>query len=187
VQAWLHVSGRGRVLASCGLGERLQHVLNKKRWIAEALRSGTISERERLAAFVIDEATAFAANPFPSTSAGAARQRWGLREIEFEAMGVASAGLPCLMTALGVLPGGEPLRQVILRGAAHVLYLLRHDEGGPIIGAVLHGKPGVALPPFTRPEPPAKLAPVARRAPAKRSSAKRAMPGQLDLFSTATA
>jgi hypothetical protein len=28
---------------------------------------------------------------------------------------------------------------------------------------------------------------VARRAPAKRSSAKRAMPGQLDLFSTATA
>jgi len=42
---------------------------------------------------MVDKATAFAANPFPSTTAGVARQRWGLREIEFEAMEVAAAGL----------------------------------------------------------------------------------------------
>jgi hypothetical protein len=72
------------------------------------LRVGTLVERDRLAAFVLDEATAFAANPFPSTTAGAARQRWGLSEIEFEAMRVDAAGLPCLMAALARLPPGEP-------------------------------------------------------------------------------
>ncbi len=66
-------------------------------------------ERGRLAAFVLDEATAFAANPFPSTTAGVARQRWGLREIEFEAMEIAAAGLPCLLAALPAYRLRKPL------------------------------------------------------------------------------
>jgi hypothetical protein len=53
----------------------LRDIPEEKRRLAAALRAGTIAERDRLAAFVLDEATAFAANPFPSTTAGAARQR----------------------------------------------------------------------------------------------------------------
>lgn len=147
-----------------------------KRRIAGALRVWTIADRERLAAFVVDEATMVAANPFPSTTAGAARQRWGLREIEFEAMGVASAGLPCLMAALSGLSVNEPLRQEILRASTYVLYVLLRGDDGSIVGAVLHGKPGDALPPFVKPEP------AVRRTPAKRASRKRVAPGQLELF-----
>jgi hypothetical protein len=154
----------------------LQDTADQKRRIDGVLRVGTITERERLTAFVTDEATVVAANPFPSTTAGAARQRWGLREIEFEAMGVASAGLPCLMAALSGLAVNEPLRQEILRSPTHVLYVLLRGEGGPIVGAVLHGKPGDALPPFVKPEP------AVRRTPAKRASRKRVAPGQLELF-----
>jgi hypothetical protein len=142
----------------------LRDIPEDKRRLAGALRAGTIAERERLAGFVVDEATMFAANPFPSTTAGAARQRWGLREIEFEAMEVASAGLPCLMASLAGLPAGEALRQEILRSPTHVLYLLRRGEAGAIVGAVLHGKPREALPPFTRPQPVAKPDPLALRA-----------------------
>lgn len=131
--------------------KRLQDIQGDKCRIADTLRAGTIAERDRLAAFVLDGATAFAANPFPSTTAGAARQRWGLREIEFEAMQVAAAGLPCLLAALACLPSGQPLRQEILRTPAHVFYLLYHGESDRIVGAVLHGKPGEALPPFARP------------------------------------
>lgn len=126
----------------------MQDIPAEQRRLAEALRAGTIAERDRLAAFVLNDAIAFVANPFPSTTAGAAHQRWGLREIEFEAMQVAAAGLPCLMTALSHLLAGEPLRQEILRTPAHVLYLLRHGESGQIVGAVLHGKPREPLPPF---------------------------------------
>jgi hypothetical protein len=158
------------------MGERLQDTTDMKRRIGDALRGGSTVERERLAAFVLDEATSAAANPFPSTTAGAARQRWGLREIEFEAMGVASAGLRCLMVSLGGLPVDEPLRQEILRSSTHVLYLLRRGESGPIVGAVLHGKPGQALPPFVQHET------MGRPAPARRSSRKRVAPGQLELF-----
>ncbi len=58
-----------------------------KRQLAEALLTAShIAERDRLAAFIRDEAMAFVANPFPSTTAGAARQLWGMREIEFRAM-----------------------------------------------------------------------------------------------------
>ena len=118
----------------------------------------------------------FAANPFPLTTAGAARQRWGLREIEFEAVQVAVAGLPCLMAALACLPVGEPLRQEILRTPVHVLYLLHHSESGRIVGAVLHGKPRQALPPFVR----AKATPP--RVTPRRSRQQRVSAEQLDLF-----
>ena len=53
----------------------MRDIPEEKRQLADALRAGTSTERERLAAFVLEEATAFAANPFPSTTAGAARQR----------------------------------------------------------------------------------------------------------------
>lgn len=154
----------------------MQDTADQKRRIAGVLRAGSIIDREQLAAFVVDEATVVAANPFPSTTAGAARQRWGLREIEFEAMGVPSVGLSCLMAALSGLPVNEPLRQEILRASSLALYVLLHGEGSSIIGAVLHGKPGEALPSFVQP----KLMP--RPAPAKRSSRKRVAPGQLELF-----
>lgn len=163
----------------------MRDIPEEKRRVADALRASTIAEREPLAAFVVDEATVCAANPFPSTSAGAARQRWGLREIEFEAMAIASAGLPCLMASLGRLPAGETLWQEILKSPTHVLYLLWHDEGGPIVGAVLHGKPRQALPLFVRPEPVAEPDPPARRALVKRSARKPATPDQLELFRTA--
>lgn len=161
----------------------MRDIPEEKRRGADALRAGTIAEREPLAAFVVNEATVCAANPFPSTSAGAARQRWGLRE--FEAMAIASAGLPCLKASLGRLPAGETLWQEILKSPTHVLYLLWHDEGGPIVGAVLHGKPRQALPLFVRPEPVAEPDPPARRAPVKRSARKPATPDQLELFRTA--
>ncbi|WP_244749146.1 hypothetical protein [Methylobacterium indicum] len=154
----------------------MQDIADQKRQIAGMLRAGTFAERERLTAFVVDGATVVAANPFPTTTAGAARQRWGLREIEFEAMGVASAGLPCLMAALSGLAVNEVLRQEILRTSTHVLYVLLRGEGGSIVGAVLHGKPGVALPPFVRREP------VVRPAPAKSAARKRIASGQLELF-----
>lgn len=71
----------------------MRELPEEKRWIVDALQAGTIAEREGLSAFMVDKATAFAANPFPSTTAGVACQRWGLREIKFEAMEVAAAGL----------------------------------------------------------------------------------------------
>lgn len=157
----------------------MRDIPEEKRRLADALRASTIAERDRLAAFVLDEATVFAANPFPSTMAGAARQRWGLREIEFEAMQVAAAGLPCLMAALARLPAGEQLRQEILRTPAHVLYLLHHSEGCRIIGAVLHGKPREALPPFVQPDPTPR--PMARPLRRRQVSAQ-----QLDLFAVST-
>ncbi|WP_244936669.1 hypothetical protein [Methylobacterium currus] len=90
-------------------------------------------------------------------------------------MQVASAGLPCLLAALARLPTGKPLRQEILRTPAHVLYLLSRDEGGQIVGAVLHGKPSYSLPPFVRPE-------AAPRPTPQRQWQRRASVQQLDLF-----
>lgn len=168
-------------------GQRLRDIPEDKDWLVAALGASRIVERDRLAAFVRDPATAFAANPFPSTTAGAARQRWGLREIEFEAMLVASAGLRCLVDALSDRPAGEALRQEILRSPAHVLYVLRRGETGPVVGAVLHGKPREALPPFA---PAARSVPIPTVVPARRvtrrPSRKRGDVRQLDLFATST-
>jgi hypothetical protein len=141
-----------------------------------SLRAAAILECDRLTAFILDQATAFAANPFPSTTAGAARQRWGLREIEFEAMQVAAAGLPCLLTALVLLPPGELLRQEILRTPVHVLYLLHQEGDGRIVGAVLHGKPREQLPPIAR------LQAIPPKAPLRRPRQRRVSVEQLDLF-----
>ncbi|GJD50527.1 hypothetical protein OPKNFCMD_3270 [Methylobacterium crusticola] len=142
-----------------------------KRQLAGALLAARhVAEREQLAAFLLDEVTAFAANPFPATSSGAAQQLWSTRSIEFRAMQIASAGLPCLLAALARLPVGELLRQEILRAGPHSLYLLHHGDGCRIVGAVLHGKPRQALPVISRP-------------PRPRGRPRRAHGGQqLDLF-----
>ncbi|MGX7709190.1 hypothetical protein [Methylobacterium sp. Gmos1] len=119
------------------------------------------------------------------STAGAARQRWGLRAIEFEAMLVASAGLHCLMAALSDLSAGGELRQEILRSPRHVLYVLRRGEAGPIVGAVLHGKPREALPAFTPAARSATVPPVMlARSVTKRPSRRRVDARQLDLFAT---
>ncbi|WP_082173613.1 hypothetical protein [Methylobacterium platani] len=144
--------------------------VTKRQLIGALLTACHIVERDRLAAFIRNEGTAFAANPFPATIAGAARQGWGMREIEYRAMEVASAGLPCLLAALARLPTSEPLRQEILRAGTHRLYLLHHGDGCQIVGAVLHGKPGQELPSF-------RVAPKPRGRPPRLPSAQ-----QLDLF-----
>jgi hypothetical protein len=142
-----------------------------KRQLAGALLTARhIIERDRLAAFLRDEATTFAANPFPATTAGAAHQLWSMRAIEFRAMEVASAGLSCLLAASARLPISEPLRQEILRAGPHSLYLFHHGDGCRIVGAVLHGKPRQELPPF-------KSSPKPRGRPRRSPS-----PQQLDLF-----
>ncbi len=90
-------------------------------------------------------------------------------------MEIAAAGLPCLLAALACLPSAEPLRQEIMRTPAHVLYLLHRTEGGQLVGAVLHGKPGLALTLFVQPDPAPRLA--TRRQRRRQVSAQ-----QLDLF-----
>lgn len=77
------------------------------------------------------------------------------------------------MAALARLPSGEPLRQEILQTSVHVLYLLYHSEDGRLIGAVLHGMPREALPPF-----------VWLKAAPGRARRRRVNPQQLDLFGT---
>ncbi|ACA21138.1 conserved hypothetical protein [Methylobacterium sp. 4-46] len=143
-----------------------------KHQLASALRvAGHLVERERFASFVLDEMTAFAVNPFATTTtAGAAHQLWGMRAIEFPAIQVASAGLPCLLAALARLPRGERLHQEILRAGTHVVYAFHHGDGCRVVGAVLHGKPGQALPEY---------APSRRRG---RSRRPHQGPVQLDLF-----
>ncbi|WP_177202412.1 hypothetical protein [Methylobacterium sp. ap11] len=163
----------------------MRDISGDKAWLVEALGASSIVERDRLAAFVRDPSATFAANPFPSATAGAARQRWGLREIEFEAMQVAAAGLPCLLTALALLPPGELLRQEILRTPVHVLYLLHQEGDGRIVGAVLHGKPREALPAFTPAARSATVPPVVpERSVIRRVSRRRVDARQLDLFAT---
>ena len=75
----------------------------------------TGTDRERIAAFLRDDATAFAPNGFPTTTAGAARHIWRGHAFEFPILGVATAGLSCLMEALTRLPIGEPLTRHYLK------------------------------------------------------------------------
>lgn len=82
----------------------MRDITAEKRQLADALRTGTIAERDRLAAFILNEVTAFAANPFASATAGVARSRCDLREKKFEAMQVVSAGPPCLLAELTCPP-----------------------------------------------------------------------------------
>jgi hypothetical protein len=142
-----------------------------RRQLAASLRaSGHIAERYAIAAFVADEATLPAPNAFPRTSVGAVRQAWRQRAAEFRSFDIEVAGLACLLKALSGLNLDEVLVQEILRAGPYTANVFHHGDGCRIVGAVLYGRPGAALP-----------APPARRA-MRTSSRSRTASGQLDLF-----
>ncbi|WP_232627837.1 hypothetical protein [Methylobacterium sp. Leaf118] len=137
------------------------------------LAASALAEREAIAAFIRDAATVQASNPFRTTSAGAARQLWSGQAFEFRVFGTHAAGLTDLLTAVAALPAAEALTQEILRAGPHTCCVLLGEGGSRVVGAVLHGKPGVTLPDFA-PVPAPSPGPARRR---------RAAPTvQLDLF-----
>ncbi|GAB6844517.1 hypothetical protein HNR00_002817 [Methylorubrum rhodinum] len=138
------------------------------------LAAGSVPERAAIAAFLRDEATAFASNPFAATKAGSARHTWSGQAFEFRVMGVAAAGLPGLLEAVAALPPAEPLVQEIVRSGPHTCCVLLDSGRTRVVGAVLYAKPGIPLPDFSPAVPPAPPARPARRA--------RVPAAQLDLF-----
>ncbi|MBY0250231.1 MAG: hypothetical protein K2X54_02415 [Methylobacterium organophilum] len=139
------------------------------------LAAAHIADRNLIAAFVADAATQPAPNPFPQTSAGAVRQVWRQRAAEFQSFDVQAAGLACLLTAVSDMSVDEVLMQEILRAGPHTANVFHHGDGGRIIGAVLYGKPGCALPVFA-------MLPSLRRTSSRRAFGAA---GQLDLFADA--
>lgn len=139
--------------------------LSKPQLSTLVLRARHLAAREAVAAFILDAGTAFAGNPFPETSAATVRHHWNGQAFEFRVLGVAAAGLPDLLGAVAALPAAEPLRLEILKAGPHTCCVYLH--AGAVLGAVLHGKPGLPLPAFSPPPAPRR-----RRIPA----------AQLDLF-----
>lgn len=131
-----------------------------------------IADRHLIASFVADSATQPAPNPFAQTSVGAVRQVWRQRSVEFESFEVQVAGLACLLRALIDMSVDEVLIQEILRAGRHTVNVFHRGDGVRIVGAVLYGKPGIALPVL----PAVK---IAQRVSGRR---KRCVAGQLDLF-----
>jgi len=141
--------------------------------LADALLTAShVAERNLIAAFIADAATQPAPNPFPNTSVGAVRQIWRQRAAEFQSFDVQAAGLACLLATLSDMSVSEALVQEILRAGPHTANVFHQGAHGPIVGAVLYGKPGHALP-----DTPAM--PLAHRGPRRRV---RTAVGQLDLF-----
>ena len=142
-----------------------------RRQLAASLRASThIAERHTIAAFIADGATLPAPNAFPQTSVGAVRQAWRQRAAEFQSFDVEVVGLACLLKTLSGLGLDEALVQEILRAGPHTANVFHHGDGCRIVGAVLHGRPGVALP----------VPPVQRAI--RPGSRSRTSSGQLDLF-----
>ena len=141
--------------------------------LADALLTAShIAERNLIAAFIADAATKPAPNPFPNTSVGAVRQVWRQRAAEFQSFDVQVAGLTCLLAALSDMSVSEALVQEILRAGPHTANVFHQGAHCQIVGAVLYGKPGHAL-------PDAPAMPLAHRGPRRRV---RTAVGQLDLF-----
>lgn len=141
--------------------------------LADALLTAShIAERNLIAAFISDAAAEPAPNPFPNTSVGAVRQIWRQRSAEFQSFNVQVAGLACLLAALSEMSVSEPLVQEILRAGPHTANVFHQGAHCQIVGAVLYGKPGHAL-------PDAPAMPLAHRGPRQRV---RTAVGQLDLF-----
>ena len=145
--------------------------LSKQSLADLVLAAGPAAERATIAAFLRDEATAFASNPFSATSAGAVRHTWSGQAFEFRVLGVAAAGLSGLLEAVAGLPPDEPLVQEIFRSGPHTCCVLLDSIRTRVVGAVLYAKPGIPLPDLAPPTPPAR--------PARRA---RAAAAQLDLF-----
>ena len=160
------------------MGAKLPDVTDRpitQRQLAASLLAAThIAERHAIAAFIADAATRPAPNPFAQTSAGAVRQVWRQRAAEFQSFAIATAGLPCLLTALSGLSVDEALVQEILRAGPHTANVFHRGDGCRIVGAVLYGKPGVSLPAT----PTSRSRRRALRLPARSHRAA----GQLDLF-----
>ncbi len=136
-------------------------------------------DRVLLSAFLFDEGTDFALNPFPSTTVGAARQSCSGLAFEYPILGIQSAGLLCLLEALRALPSSTRLRRSILKSAAHTCIVFLTDDEA-CVGSYLYAKAGVPLPVFAPPSSdrtPAKR--KARQPRVKQQLASR----QLDLFS----
>jgi hypothetical protein len=141
--------------------------------LADALLTAShIAERNLIAAFIADAATEPAPNPFPNTSVGAVRQVWRQRAAEFQSFDVQVAGLACLLATLSDMSVSEALVQDILRAGPHTANVFHQGTRWQIVGAVLYGKPGHAL-------PDAPAMPLAHRGPRRRV---RTAVGQLDLF-----
>ena len=137
------------------------------------------AEGARIAAFLHASGTGFAPNPFPQSTAGAVRHVAEGNALEYPMRGIATAGLPDLLQAVRALPTSTPLARHILKSedSAHTCYVYL-DGAGAFVGAFLHGKPDMPLPPFAP-------APAPAPAPAKPAAARRRprwMARQLDLF-----
>lgn len=153
-------------------GHRADMSITTHQLATSLLTAAHIADRAMIAAFIADAATQPAPNPFPKTSAGAVRQVWRQRAAEFQAFDVQVAGLACLLTALSEMKMDEVLVQEILRAGPHTANLFLHGESCRIVGAVLYGKPGFALPALSVPPIPHRTSSPRKRIPA----------AQLDLF-----
>ena len=160
------------------IGESMEVVTGRQRAAyvsgGSRLLSGTWQPilRHVIASFVGDPATQPAPNPFAQTSVAAVRQVWRQRAVEFESFEVQVAGLACLLKALIGMSLDEVLVQEILRAGRHTVNVFHLGDGGRIVGAVLYGKPGIALP----------VLPAVKTAQPVSGRRKRGVADQLDLF-----
>jgi hypothetical protein len=137
-----------------------------------------VKDRDLLAAFLLDSGTGVGLNPFPSTTAGAARQSCAGLAFEYPILGVQSAGLTCLLKALAALPPATRLTRCILRSASHTCIVLMREDGA-CVGAYLYAKAGVPLPVFTCPT----TGSTPRKSRGRQSTVRRQLAAkQLDLF-----
>lgn len=151
--------------------------ISERQLAAAVLAANHIVDRQAIAAFVADAATQPAPNPFPQTSAGAVRQVWQQRVVEFQSFDIQAVGLACLLQALSGMRVDETLVQEILRAGPHTVNVFCNGDGSRIVGAVLYGKPSCALPALPMP-----------RDLQRNSSRRTRIPeGQLDLFTEAGA
>jgi hypothetical protein len=120
--------------------------ISRRQLAASLLTASHIAERHAIAAFIADEATQPAPNPFPQTSVGAVRQVWRQRAAEFQSFAIEEIGLACLLAAVSSMGVDEALVQEILRAGPHTANVFHHGDGCRIVGAVLYGKPGTGLP-----------------------------------------
>lgn len=151
---------------------RGQMPISRRQLAASLLAAIDIAERHAIAAFIADVATQPAPNPFPQTSVGAVRQVWRQRAAEFQSFDVQAAGLTCLLRALSNMSVDEVLTQEILRAGPHTANVFHRGTDCLIVGAILYGKPGHALPGLP-------AVPPSHRASSRRV---RTAAGQLDLF-----
>ena len=148
--------------------------ISRRQLAASILAALHLAERAMIATFAGADTTDFAPNPFPQTSAGAVRYVWTQRGGEFRPLGVTAVGLQSLLVALSEMGADEPVTQEILRAGPHTANVFHHGDGVRIIGAVLYGKPGVALP------TPLRQGRIRSTLPSRLRALREA--GQLDLF-----